>query len=214
MNKFALIVSIGIVISIAGCTSPNYSRINKASSEFIVEGAVCLIDNKILRFEINNDSTYFYARAIIWGDYEEKGIEKISHGRSVSDYSEIIFDIDNNKKDTRSVDRNYSVNPLVKLDGLFYTVALGKKHTTTRTRDNEGKAYIKFIEYYCIPIRLDFFKIPLKNLQGIIGKKIGVCFYGASIIPNIRFNSVGFKSDQEYYGYSIPYGLFHEYVIK
>jgi len=76
---------------------------------FPQKDARVLHDDKNLRFSVTNNSEYLIAQAVLWND-GDSSIGKLD-GKTIGDYSSMMFLSGSDKKRTADLDRNYSINP-------------------------------------------------------------------------------------------------------
>ena len=130
----------------------------------------------------------------------------------------MISSEDGNKR-APNLDRSYSVNPLRKLTGLYYSVYSGKRKFIQTLADGrkvtfeaEATSPLKSdiggrgkIEYVAVEgarkIRVDTMLIPLSELYR--KDKLRVCYFVKSPSPQLTFNTCGFRSEKDYYRHGI-----------
>jgi len=180
-------------------------------------------DNEHLKLSAYNDSRYLYVQAAIYGDGISEGIRAISQGRKIADYSQISFDMDADGRRTPQKDREFSVNPLVSMEGLYYDVVVSDRATTSlkKAADGDGKIIYRPVGGDKV-VRFDRYAIALSDLfvDGG-GQTIKFCFYAYSENPMFEINSAGYNrfgkdflntsGTKKYYGYGVPLKLYHSY---
>lgn len=184
---------------------------------FPQKDARVLHDDKNLRFSLTNDPDYLFAQAILWNDEDPSNLT-LTNGKTVNDYSSIMFLSGSDKKRTPDVDRIYSVNPLPHLRGLYYSVVkdsaklgLGRDKfvSSPLQNDSRGRGRIDYISTAQGRIvRVDSYLIPLMEISKRQGDTIKTCYFGYSPKPALIANSVGFNPNEPYYDYQIPIDMY------
>jgi len=97
------------------------------------------------------------------------------------------------KKRTPDLDRHYSINPLLNLVGLYYSIIrdsakLGfgpnKFVTSPLQNDSQGTGRIDYVATVPgRPVRVDTYLIPLQEISKRHGDTIQVCYFGYSPMP-------------------------------
>ena len=189
---------------------------------FPQKDARVLHDDKNLRFSVTNNSDYLFAQAILWTD-GESSIGKLD-GKAIGDYSSIMFLSGSDKKRTPDLDRNYSINPLPHLVGLYYSIVrnsakLGfgpdKFVSSPLQDDSRGRGrtdYVSTIQGKTV--RVDSYLIPLGEISKHQGDTVKVCYFGYSPKPALIVNSVGFNIQERYYNYQIPIGMYQKISLN
>jgi hypothetical protein len=136
---------------------------------FPQKDARVLHDDKNLRFSVTNNSEYLIAQAVLWND-GDSSIGKLD-GKTIGDYSSMIFLSGSDKKRTADLDRNYSINPGPNLLGLYYSIVgdsvkLGfdpdKFVTSPLQNDSRGRGRIDYVvTSQGKTLRIDSYLIPL-----------------------------------------------------
>lgn len=186
--------------------------------------AVTFCDNDHLKLSAYNDFDYLYIQAAIYDDDTGEGIIDISQGRQVADLSAIYFDLDADGKPTPGVDRHFSLNPLVGMDGLYYQTVLGNDCTSGLEEAKGGGGKIVYLQAGGPKkTRFDRYAIAMDELPGARkGFTIKFCFYASSEKPQFEVNSAGFNpygpgflntGAEKYFCHSIPARLYHSYTF-
>jgi hypothetical protein len=188
---------------------------------FPQKDARVLHDDKNLRFSVTNNSEYLFAQAILWNDGDSSA-GKLD-GKAIGDYSSIMFLSGSDKKRTPDLDRSYSINPLVNLQGLYYSIVrdsakLGfgsdKFVSSPLQNDSQGRGRIDYVStVQGKTARVDSYLIPLGEISKRHGDTIQVCYFGYSPKPSLTVNSVGFNSRELYYDYQIPVNLYRKFTL-
>src|SRR6185437_8724807 len=151
---------------------------------FPQKDARVLRDDKNLRFSVTNNSDYLFVQAILWND-GDSAIGKLD-GKAIGDYSSIMFLSGSNKKRTPNLDRNYSINPLPHLVGLYYSIVRDSAElgfgpdrfvSSPLQNDSRGRGrtdYVSTIQGKTV--RVDSYLIPLGEISKRHGDTIQVCY--------------------------------------
>ncbi len=189
---------------------------------FPQKDARVLHDDKNLSFSVTSDADYLFAQAILWNDGDASNLT-LTNGKTLGDYSSIMFLSGSDKKRTPDVDRNYSINPLPHLRGLYYSVVkdaakLGfgrdKFVSSPLQNDSHGRGRIDYVSTAQGKIvRVDSYLIPLMEISKRQGDTIKFCYFGYSAKPALIVNSAGFSPNESYYDYQIPIDTYHRVHI-
>jgi thiol-disulfide isomerase/thioredoxin len=176
--------------------------------------AKVLCDNADLRLSVWNNEQYFYVQAVLSKD-NSPAPGKTDDGRTIGDNSNLLLDLDDDRKATANVDRTYLLNPWPEMTGMYYDVSLGAGSSTHIKDNTAGRGAIRYVQ---TPegkiIRIDVFIIPLAEISKHVSDKIHLCYYGSSPVPPIKVNSGGYeRPGGNYYGHNIPYTNYQEYVF-
>jgi hypothetical protein len=191
---------------------------------FPQEQAQVLCDTPEVRLSMWNNGEYLYAQAIVWNDNAaEPG--QLRDGRFIEDHADLVLDLDADEKLTKDVDRVYMLSPWPTFPGLNYCIAKGqdgKWATTGILTDTKGHGAVRYVR---TPegrkIRVDWFLIPLRELNRKIGDKIRLVYYGNSPHPDLTVNSGAFNppplpqhtAGARYFSYNIPMAGYHDYFL-
>jgi thiol-disulfide isomerase/thioredoxin len=172
-------------------------------------------DTADLRLSVCNSEKDIYVQAVLWKD-NDSALGKTEDGRTIGDYSELLFNVGSTGVLTPNVDRDYLLNPWPEMCGLYYQVVLGKGSTSGIKSDTQGRGAIRYIQ---TPdgrkIRVDVYLIPLKELSKLVSDTIRLVYYGSSAVPDLTVNSGGYdRGGKRYYGSHIPNTSYHSYVFK
>ena len=173
---------------------------------FPEQQATILCNRFDLRFSVWSNREYLFAQATLWKD-DDPSVGKDADGAALGDYSYLMLDLDNDKKETPDLDRVYYLNQRPSAPGLCYAIWKKNGAQTLPQYDSEARGAIRYvITSYRKRVRVDTYLIPLSEISKKVGDKIGICFYGASPKPLISVNSV----TREVYQ---PTGRYQGYVL-
>lgn len=174
--------------------------------------AKVLCDRKDVRLSAWNNTTHLYIQAVLWDD-NEGDAKSTEAARQVKDGSVLVLDLDNNKKQTAKVDREYSLNADVTMPGLWYSIAVSASKTTPLLDDSKGRGSVRYVDAgKGRKVRIDSYFLPLSELGRNPGDTIRVAYWARSVKPKFIANSTGFKG-ASYFANQIPPAQFHEVEI-
>ncbi len=176
--------------------------------------AQCLCDSSELRVSAWNNKSLLYVQAILWNDNSMK-IGTTDEGRQFGDSSTLSLDIDANQKVSRNTDRNYSLNPGLSMNGLYYSIRLGRCSSTSIKDDSYGTGSICYVNLAGgRKIRVDNYVIPLAEIGRSLHDDIRLCYLAHSSVPSFEINSVGDTNRPPPGGcYHIPLASYHRIIL-
>ncbi|HWY31532.1 MAG TPA: TlpA disulfide reductase family protein [Candidatus Acidoferrum sp.] len=176
--------------------------------------ATVFCDQPTLRFSVWSNHKYLFAQAILWTD-DDASLGKTPDNRDIGDWSVLMLDVDADGKPTKDVDRNYMLNPWPGDEGLHYTIVMGPGSTTGIQDDSHGRGAIRYLKTTGGKlVRVDTYLIPLAEISRRTGDKIRLGYWGQSPKPELTVNSTSYvHPGKPYYSHSVPYSMYHEYVI-
>jgi len=182
--------------------------------QFPQREAKVLCDSPDVRFSVWNNQEYLFTQAVLWAD-DDSSLGKTEDNREVGDWSKVMLDLDADGQETANVDRNYSLNPWPRLNGLQYQICLGSTTTTTIKSDSKGRGAIRYLDFSDGKrVRVDSYLIPMAEISRRVGDKIRICYWGYSPKPALTVNSVGYEyAGKTYYSHYIPLSKYHDYVL-
>lgn len=188
---------------------------DEGSFGFPVAVAETLCDTDDLRLQTWIGNSEFVVQAIIWNDGDDK-LGETNDGREIGDNSSLIIDVDGNKARTAKIDRNYSLNPWPSTPGLRYSIPYEGGASSHIKSDSIGRGSIRLIDVgEGKRVRVDTFVIPFTEIELKSGQTIRLAYLGASTVPEMTVNSVGFKSSRpRYYSRMLPHEKFHQVTLK
>lgn len=177
------------------------------------EGRV-LRDTKELRLSAWNNASLLYVQAILWND-DSMAVGSTDEGRQSGDSSTLSLDIDANQRVSPNFDRDYCLNPWLSMNGLYYSILLGRCSWTDIKNDSSGAGSICYVALADgRRVRVDSYVIPLKEIGKRVGEDIRLCFSAQSPVPPFEVNSVGDTNRPPKDGcYHIPLGIYHRIVL-
>ncbi len=136
-------------------------------------------------------------------------------GRQFGDSSTLSLDIDANQKVSRDIDRNYSLNPRLSMNGLYYSIKLGRCSSTGIKDDSSGTGSICYVNLAGgRKIRVDNYVIPLAEIGRNLRDDIRLCYSAHSAVPSFEINSAGDTNRPPRGGcYHIPFTSYHRIVL-
>lgn len=172
--------------------------------------AEVLCDTPDLRLSAFCDGAYLFVQAVLWKDDNDE-VGETDDGRKIGDWSTLALDVDADGKATGKIDREYSLNPWPSLPGLHYSILVSESANSGLTGDSKGRGSIQYVSAEDgKKTRVDNFLIPLEEIGRRAGDKVRFAYWGSSVKPELRANSVGFTSEKRYYSHSLPRDKFHE----
>jgi len=181
-------------------------------------------DNEHLKLSAYNDEKYLYVQAAIYDDGVSEGTGEISQDRRVVDYSEVLFAMGPGERRTPDIDKNYFLNPLAGMEGLYCQTVLSDDSFSGLEKAAGGDGKIVYLPAGDNKkVRFDRYAIALRDISGFrSGRAIKFCFYAYSEKPRFEINSAGFNlygkdfinaGPNPYYSHSIPLKMYHDYTF-
>lgn len=177
--------------------------------------ATVMHNSSELRLSVWNNNTLLYVQAVLWNDYS-KEIRINRYGRQLGDSSTLYIDTDASVSLTPRVDRCYSLDPWLSMNGLYYSILLGECSRTFLKDNSKGTGsicYVNLKEHK--KVRIDNYVIPLQELNKSCGEKIRLVYCVASAVPEFRTSSVGrIPIPMEECRVPVSQKKFHPYRLK
>jgi hypothetical protein len=182
---------------------------------FPQRNAKVLWNHPALRFSVWNNDQYLFAQAVLWTDGDSSTITNVA-GYELGDVSELWLDLGADGKMTAKVDREYVLNLVPHLPGLYYQIPMGKGANSGPKSDTQGRGAIRYVE--TSPgnrVRVDTFLIPIAELSKQIGDTIRLCYWARSPKPSFMLSTLGHEDTRElqYLDDSITFPKSCDYIL-
>ena len=173
--------------------------------------AEVVCDNDDLRVSVWNDTKFFYLQAILWNDGDDT-LGETSDGRKIGDGSSLFLDLDGNEEVTGKVDRDYTLNPWPRLQGLYYSILISANSCTPLQRDSKGRGAIRYLEIAKDRrVRVDSIVLPLAELEKKPGDELRFAYSATSTKP--EFTRCSLKDVKQMTGFGSKKG-YHKIKLQ
>lgn len=98
--------------------------------------AQVLCDSEALRVSAWSNEKYLFVQSIVWKDSDSELVDV--RGNKFGDYSQLVLDVDGDRRTTPLIDRTYSVGAFPGMRGLRYQVATSERSWTPSQLDSQG----------------------------------------------------------------------------